>query len=145
MSSHSGLWKVQRPSMIARNMYICFRCQNGGHPTNLFTTNIQQKNFQEIHTISETGSNLKIIFYSVSSLKGPILQQMQYAHKSRETNRILQHLEQTIVMSLIIVISLLSVVLNSYQRLYSQCVHDDSTCPPVGSRVNISIHNIITR
>lgn len=34
-SSHSGLTNWYRPSMIARSMTSCLRCQKGGNPTNL--------------------------------------------------------------------------------------------------------------
>jgi len=34
-SSHSGLTTWYCPSMIARSMTSCLRCQNGGNPTNL--------------------------------------------------------------------------------------------------------------
>ena len=34
-SSHSGLANWYRPSMMARNMTSCLRCQKGGKPTNL--------------------------------------------------------------------------------------------------------------
>jgi hypothetical protein len=35
MSAHSGDENEYFPSMMFRNMTICFLCQNGGHPTNL--------------------------------------------------------------------------------------------------------------
>ena len=34
-SSHSGLANWYRPSMMARSMTSCLRCQKGGKPTNL--------------------------------------------------------------------------------------------------------------
>ena len=61
MSSHSGLGKVNLPSMMARSMYICFRCQNGGHPTRLQRYNTQ--------IVKATGTRIFDTFYNTQIVK----------------------------------------------------------------------------
>lgn len=51
ISSHSGLENVYFPSIIIRNIIICFRCQNGGDPARLhsFNTEMLRKEWNQQH------------------------------------------------------------------------------------------------
>lgn len=45
ISAHSGDVKLYLPSIIFRSMTICFRCQNGGHPTSNVNTVNGEKSY----------------------------------------------------------------------------------------------------